>query len=114
MSGLIIARYLRRERSLKHHPPQRQDSDQRRSRMAITKSDVENGAPDHLLYNGVDGCNQCFLRLGAVPAEMGDELDRLGAGALGAAAVRAIRGSPDEIYCAIKAQRGGGGVPCTK
>jgi hypothetical protein len=44
---------------------------------------------------------------------MGDELDRLGEGALGAAAVRAIRGSPDEIYCAIKTQRGGG-VPCTK
>jgi hypothetical protein len=44
---------------------------------------------------------------------MGDELDRLGEGALGAAAVRAIRGSPDEIYRAIKTQRGGG-VPCTK
>jgi uncharacterized protein YcbK (DUF882 family) len=45
--------------------------------------------------------------------EMGDELDRLGAGARGAAAVGAIRGCPDEIYCAIKAQRGGG-VPSTE
>jgi hypothetical protein len=38
--------------------------------------------PIFLFYNGVDGRTQRFLRLGTVFAEMGDELDGLGAGAL--------------------------------
>jgi len=39
-------------------------------------------APDLLSYNGVDGRNQRFLQLGAVPTKVGDELDGLGAGPL--------------------------------
>jgi hypothetical protein len=35
---------------------------------------------DLLSYNGVDGRNQRFLQLGAVPTKVGDELDGLGAG----------------------------------
>jgi hypothetical protein len=50
---------------------------------------------------------------GAVPPEMGDELDRLRAGAPGQLPYAQFEGVRTKFIAAIKAQRGGG-VPCTE
>jgi Na+/melibiose symporter-like transporter len=50
--------------------------------MATPKSDGrERMRPIFCFIMALMSCNQCFLRLGPIPAEMGDELDRLGTGA---------------------------------
>ena len=82
MLGLIIARYLRRDRSLKHHPsmssdmaPQRQDSAQRRPAWQPEITGRERVRP-----------NLCFIMalMAAISASSASaQLDRLGAGALG-------------------------------
>jgi hypothetical protein len=68
-----------------------------------TKSSRRTPAPGLLPYNFVDERDQRFLRLGAVPPEMGDGLDGLGTGPL---SDRKRIGAPDLRFAFLSPETG--------